>query len=178
MTCVIQTVLLLHGVLLFARVPDPDPFGETNGKPMPKKQSTTLKSRRDRLQADAVRCKLEKDGSEVILVSVAIDDGWYAYAGLPGVKNADPDQFSIEVHGGVDPKSTKIEYPPSIEVTAPGEGIWRKYEGKFVVRVKIRAVQNSDVAQSQPEITVRYFITDGMTCGPVESRKVDVRSRK
>jgi hypothetical protein len=121
------------------------------------------------LHATAVVDKQANDSSQRIKILIDIDNGWFIYANPVGVKSIEPNQLSITTEDRVEQARVSVKYPVGIQVDDPIVGKWRKYEGKIVVLLTVTDNRNERTDLHGVKVRVRFSISDGRTCGPLQS---------
>lgn len=95
------------------------------------------------VKAQAKADKPDANGKQTVTVTLAIDDGWHAYANpvpqdFPGIP------VSIDVEGKVKPKDVKVEYPKGKEVKDAMLGSYRVYEKTAVIKVNVERAKGDE----------------------------------
>ena len=113
-----------------------------------------VKNRADRVNVEAVPGKVREDGSQIVTITVRIDEGWYVYA-PGGCEEFEGIKLKITAHGKMKPEKVLVDYPPGKEVKSKVLDLgWNIYTGKVEIPVAIWRAKGD----TEPlEIKVRYY---------------------
>jgi uncharacterized protein YyaL (SSP411 family) len=124
------TTALLQALDMYLDVKEAKPKKEA-----PRKEGATQSNRW--VVVTAVAPGPDRDGKQVVRVTVAIDKDCYLYANPVGLEDLEAGRLTVSLTAGSKPHPATVAYPPAKAVVDKDIGTYRIYEGNVTINVRL-----------------------------------------
>jgi DsbC/DsbD-like thiol-disulfide interchange protein len=129
------------------------------------------KKEESKVKLTATASPIDKEGKQVVTISMEIDKGWHAYANPVQFEDLEGAQTTVKITGANKLQDVKIDYPTGKRETV-GKDTYFIYEGK----VEIKATVKRAAGDSGPlDVSVKFMTCNKNMCLPPEQVKLQVK---
>jgi DsbC/DsbD-like thiol-disulfide interchange protein len=114
---------------------------------------------------------VDKDGNQVVTITMDIENKWHAYANPVKFEDLEAAQTIVSIDSATKLQSVKIDYPEG-KRTVEGKDTYYIYEGKVEIRATVKRAAG-DVGPL--DVSVKYMVCSGSMCLPPEQVKLQVK---
>ncbi len=90
------------------------------------------------VKAKATAGKIDKDGKQVVTITLEIDSKYHLYANPVGQADFADTQTTVTISGKVKPESVKVDYPAGQTKKDKTVGDYKIYKGKVTIKATVQ----------------------------------------
>jgi DsbC/DsbD-like thiol-disulfide interchange protein len=100
------------------------------------------------VKAKATAGKIDKDGKQVVTITLEIDPKYHIYANPVGLADFADTQTTVTISGKVKPESVKVDYPAGETKKDKTVGDYKIYKGKVTIKATVQRAKGDTAALS------------------------------
>jgi hypothetical protein len=123
------------------------------------------------VKASAKADKPDKDGKQVVTITLDIDSKYHIYANPVGQDDFKDNQTAVSITGRVKPESVKVDYPAGEKVEDKVVGDYKVYRGKVAIKAVVQRAKDDNGAL---EVAIKVQACSKSSCLLPATLKVSV----